>query len=171
MLVWVKTACRVLRSRLTYFWRNMNISCIFYFSKSTSINTQYSSPWGTLKMMLFRKYLIKWKRIGRISWNFRHWFDFKSSIDLDIKRQMLYLSNAPFTFSFTFTLRGYCTSGLYFWRLCAFSQKIKQLRTKHPMDLVRNVPRNSKITVLVETIVVKLQWKMCENQYFPCFEP
>ena len=23
----------------------------------------------------------------------------------------------------------------------------------------------------VETIVTKLQWKMCENQYFPCFEP
>ena len=23
----------------------------------------------------------------------------------------------------------------------------------------------------VETIVVKLQCKMCENQYFPCFEP
>ena len=23
----------------------------------------------------------------------------------------------------------------------------------------------------VETIVVKLEWKMCENQYFPCFEP
>ena len=23
----------------------------------------------------------------------------------------------------------------------------------------------------VETIVVKLQWKMCENQYFWCFEP
>ena len=23
----------------------------------------------------------------------------------------------------------------------------------------------------VETIVVNLQWKMCENQYFPCFEP
>ena len=23
----------------------------------------------------------------------------------------------------------------------------------------------------VETIDVKLQWKMCENQYFPCFEP
>ena len=22
-----------------------------------------------------------------------------------------------------------------------------------------------------ETIVVKLQWKMCKNQYFPCFEP
>ena len=23
----------------------------------------------------------------------------------------------------------------------------------------------------VETIVVKLKWKMCENQYFLCFEP
>ena len=22
-----------------------------------------------------------------------------------------------------------------------------------------------------ETIVLKLQWKMCENQTFPCFEP
>ena len=49
-------------------------------------------------------------------------------------------------------LRGYCTSVPYFWRLCAFSQKIKQLSTKYPKDLVRNVPRNSKITVL-------LQWR------------
>ena len=47
-------------SRVTYFWRNMNISSIFYFSMSTSINTQlYSSLWGTLKLMLFTKYLIK----------------------------------------------------------------------------------------------------------------
>ena len=47
-------------------------------------------------------------------------------------------------------LRGYCTSGPYFWRLCAFSQKIKQLWTKYPMDLVRNIPKNSKITVLLQ---------------------
>ena len=72
VLAWVMTACQVLRSRLTYFWRYMNISSIFYFSKSTSINTQYSSLWDTLQMMLFTKYLIKWKRIGRISWNFRY---------------------------------------------------------------------------------------------------
>ena len=72
VLAWVMTACRVLCSRLTYFWRYMNISSIFYFSKSTSINTQYSSLWDTLKMMLFTKYLIKWKRFGRISWNFRY---------------------------------------------------------------------------------------------------
>ena len=48
------------------------------------------------------------------------------------------------------SLRGYCTSGPYFWRLCAFSDKIKQLWTKFPMDLVRNIPRNSKITVLLQ---------------------
>ena len=47
-------------------------------------------------------------------------------------------------------LRGYCTPGSYFGRLCAFSQKIKQLRTKYSMDLVRNVPRNSKNTVLLQ---------------------
>ena len=39
VLAWVMTAGWVLRSRLIYFWRNMNISSIFYFSKSTSINT------------------------------------------------------------------------------------------------------------------------------------
>ena len=72
VLAWVMTACRVLHSRLTYFWRYMTISSIFYFSKSTSINKQYSSLWDTLKMMLFTKYLIKWKRIGRISWKFRY---------------------------------------------------------------------------------------------------
>ena len=49
-------------------------------------------------------------------------------------------------------LRGYSTPGPYFWRLCAFSQNIKQLWTRYPMDLVRNVPRNSQITVL-------LQWR------------
>ena len=99
VLVWVMTACWVLRSRLTYFWRYMKISSIFYFSKSTSINTQYSSLWDTLKMMLFTKYLIKWKCIAIISWKFRYWFNLKSSIDLDIKRWMSYLSNAPLTIS------------------------------------------------------------------------
>ena len=54
------------------------------------------------------------------------------------------------TYTCLHDLRGYCTSGPYFWRLCAFSQKIKQLWTKYPMDMVRNVPRNSKITVLLQ---------------------
>ena len=30
--------------------------------------------------------------------------------------------------------------------------------------------RNHSFTS-VETLTVKLQWKMCENQYFTCFEP
>ena len=72
VLACVMTACQVLRSRLTHFWRYMNISSIFSFSKSTSINTQYSSLRDTLQMMLFTKYLIKWKCVGRISWNFRY---------------------------------------------------------------------------------------------------
>ena len=75
-------ARRVLQSTLIYFGRNVNISSIFYFSKSTSINTQHSSLLDTQKMMLFTKYLIKWKRIGRISWKFQYWFDLNSSIEL-----------------------------------------------------------------------------------------
>ena len=86
VLARIMTACWVLRSKLTYFWRNRNISNVFYFSKSTSMNTQYSSLWDTLKMMLFTKHHIKWKRIGRISWKFWYRFNLKSSTDLDVKR-------------------------------------------------------------------------------------
>ena len=51
--------------------------------------------------------------------------------------------------------QGKCLKGAvppwpYFWRHCAFSQKIKQLWIKYPMDLVRNILRNSKITVLLQ---------------------
>ena len=81
---------------MIYFWRNMNISSIFYFSKSTSINTQHSSLWETLKMMLFIKYLIKWKRIGRMSWKFWYWFDLISSIELDITKIDVTLVQCPF---------------------------------------------------------------------------
>ena len=35
----------------------------------------------------------------------------------------------------------------FFWRLCVFSQKIKQHRKRYQMHLIRNVPRNSKTTV------------------------
>ena len=109
MLAWVMTACWVLRSRLTYFWRNMSISSIFHFSKSTSINTLYSSLWHTLKMMLFTKCLTKWKCIGRISWEFQYSFNLKSSIELDIKRYyVLYLSNAPLT------LQNFCKISVHF---------------------------------------------------------
>ena len=58
-------------------------------------------------------------------------------------------------------LRGNSTPGPYFGRLCAFSQKIKQLWTKYSVDLVRNVPRNSKITVLFQWR--PLLWSYCKN--------
>ena len=113
LLAWVMTACKVLRSRLTYFWRYMNISSIFYFSKSTSINTQYSSLWDTLMMMLFTKYLIKWKCIGRISWNFRYEFDLQSFTELDIKKIDVRLVQCPFNwlYMYWFTFREH---SLYF---------------------------------------------------------
>ena len=98
VLTWVMTACWVLRSGLIYFWRNVNIFSIFYFSKSTSINTQYSGLWDTLKMTLFTKYLIKWKRIGRISWKFRYWFNWKSSIEQDTKKMDVILIQCPFKY-------------------------------------------------------------------------
>ena len=59
------TACWVLHPRMIYFWRNMNISSIFYSSESTSINTYfrytYSSLWD--KMMLFTKIPHKMKML------------------------------------------------------------------------------------------------------------
>ena len=69
----------------------MNISSIFYFSKLTYIsiifyffkvnfNKYTFSLWYTLKIMLFTKYLIKWKHIGRISWKFQYWFNLKYRI-------------------------------------------------------------------------------------------
>ena len=47
VLAWVMTACQLLCSWLNNFWRNMNISRIFYFANSISINIQYSSLWDT----------------------------------------------------------------------------------------------------------------------------
>ena len=74
MLAWVMTACWVLRSRLTYFWRNKNISSILYFSKSTSINIQHSSLLDTLKMMLFTKYLMKMHWHNKLKISVLVWF-------------------------------------------------------------------------------------------------
>ena len=57
-------------------------------------------------------------------------------------------------------LRVYYTTEPYFWRLCVNSQKIKQLWTKYPMDLIRIVPRNSKITVSFQ--LATCMWSNCK---------
>ena len=70
-------------------------------------------------------------------------------------------------------LRGYCTPGPYFWRLCAFSQINKATSDKVSYGSGQKCSKEFKnhSFTSVETIIVKLQWKMCQNQYFPCFEP
>ena len=55
-------------------------------------------------------------------------------------------------------LRGYCTPGPSNKVSYGFGQKCSKELKNHSFTSA-------------ETIVVKLQWKMCENQYFPCFEP
>ena len=70
-------------------------------------------------------------------------------------------------------LRGYCTPGPYFWRtLCIFA-KNKATSDKVSYGSGQKFSKELKKHnfTSVETIVVKLQWKMIENQYFPCFEP
>ena len=73
----------------------------------------------------------------------------------------------------SFSIKGYCTPGPYLWRFCAFSQKIKATSDKVSYGSGQKCSKELKNHSfnLVETIVVKLQWKMCQNQYFPCFEP
>ena len=69
-------------------------------------------------------------------------------------------------------LRGYCTPGPYFWRFCTFSQKNKATSDKVSYGSGQKCSKELKnhSFTSVETIVVKLQWKMCKNQYFPWLE-
>ena len=61
---------------------------------------------------------------------------------------------------------------LFLKTLCIYS------KNKATLDKVSNGSgqkcskelKNHRFTS-VETIILKLQWKMCENQYFQCFEP
>ena len=61
----------------------------------------------------------------------------------------------------------------YFWRLCAFSQKNKASLDKVSYGSGQKCSKELKnhSFTSAETNVVKLKQKMCENQYFPCFEP
>ena len=66
---------------------------------------------------------------------------------------------------------------LHLWALflktsCIFS-KNKATSDKAPYGSGQKCSKELKnhSFTSVETIVVKLQWKMCKNQYFPYFEP
>ena len=62
--------------------------------------------------------------------------------------------------------------GLFLKTLCIFS---KNKATSDKVSYGSGQKCSKKLKnhsfTSVETIVVKLQWKICENQYFPCFEP
>ena len=62
-----------------------NISSIFYFIKLTPM-IAHSRRWNTMKIMLFTKYLKKWRCIGKINWIFVYLFNLKSSTELVIEK-------------------------------------------------------------------------------------
>ena len=67
-------------------------------------------------------------------------------------------------------LRGYSTPRPYYSRLCAFSEKNKTTLDKVSYGSGQKCSKELKnhSFTLKESIVVKLQEKICENQYFPC---
>ena len=61
---------------------------------------------------------------------------------------------------------------LFLKTLCIFSKnKATSDKVSHGSGQKCSKELKNHSITLVETIVVKLQWKMCENQYFPWFEP
>ena len=61
---------------------------------------------------------------------------------------------------------------LFLKTLCIFSQsKVTLDKVSYGSGQKYSKELKNHSFTSVETIVVKLQWKMCENQYFPCFEP
>ena len=63
----------------------------------------------------------------------------KISQFLNSKRQVTSIQKLELCF-----FKGVLHPWILFWSLCVLSQKINQLWTKHPMDLIRNVPRIQK---------------------------
>ena len=61
---------------------------------------------------------------------------------------------------------------LFLKTLCIFSKNKATLdKVSHGSGQKCSKELKNHSFTSVETTVVKLQWKMCENQYFPCFEP
>ena len=64
------------------------------------------------------------------------------------------------------------TWALFLKTLCIFSKNKATLdKVSHGSGQKCFKELKNHSFTLVKVIVVKLQWNMCENQYFPCFEP
>ena len=73
----------------------------------------------------------------------------------------------------SFTIKGVLHPwALFLKTLCIFSKnKATSDKVSYGSGQKCSKELKNHSFISVETIVVKLQWKMCENQYFPCFEP
>ena len=61
---------------------------------------------------------------------------------------------------------------LFLKTLCIFSKnKATSYKVSHGSGQKRSKELKNHSFTFVETTVMKLHWKMCENQYFSCFEP
>ena len=80
---------------------------------------------------------------------------------------------APTGVKVPWSLKGVLHPWALFWKtLCIFSKnKATSEKVSYGSGQKCSKELKNYSFTSVETIVVKLQWKMCENQYFPCFEP
>ena len=129
------------------FTLDLSVDWCFPLPRRMQSSSIFSYLHWELHQLSFYTWFIRRLVLSVTSWNAFIKHSFHSFIGSCIS---YLLKPVTVDWCFAVCLRGYCTPGPYFWRLCTFSPKIKQLRTKYPMDLVRNVPRNSKITVLLQ---------------------
>ena len=82
-----------------------------------------------------------------------------------------HVNQLPYTCSFLF--KGVLhPRALFLKTLCIFSKnKATSNKVSYGSDQKCSKELKNHSFTSVETIVVKLQWKICKNQYFPCFEP
>ena len=106
------------------------------------------------------------------------WLRCNSTIHNDVPPDVSFLSQDFTVIHFNVEPFQWCFKGvLHLWALflktfCIFS-KNKAILDKETFGSGQKCSKeftNHSFTS-VEVIVVKLQWKMCRNQYFTCFEP
>ena len=70
-------------------------------------------------------------------------------------------------------LRGYCTPGPYFWRLCVFSLKKYSNFGQCILSIWSEMFKGNQKSQFYfsRDHCCKVTVKMCKNQYFQCFEP
>ena len=147
-----------------------------YLCINILIVCSYQLKW-CLKKLMYLKYLHYHLKITK---NLIHFFFSQSEFCHSFLRVNFTLKDGTLSSfqEWSFTLVFYSFKGvlhpwtLFLKTLCIFS-KNKATSDKLSYGSGQKCSKELKnhSFTSVETIVVKLQWKMCKNQYFPCFEP